>query len=465
MKESNIRRTLFGTAGLSHFVRGHRALLAASTVGLVAIASHAQAQTHSHLCGCAGCAGSSSATEGSDSNVEFFRVSDRWSANRNAAGFTGSRGDAITLTYGVVPDGTSIGGTAVSGENAADTSNLIAFLNANIGTSSVWLPLIDDAYQRWGEISGLTMVRENNDDGVTMGAGGSLGSTGVRADMRIGGRFLDGQSGSNVLAYNYFPDNGDHVVDTGNTNFYSNSTNNYRGFRNVFMHEAGHGLGFSHFESNNSNGLMEPSINTSFDGPQHDDILAAQRNYGDAWEKNGGNDSTGTATSMGTFTGAAQTSSIGTDASDSTVLVGANDVDFISIDGTSDTDVFSFTLSGGAGFNVSLLLDPKGPTYNEGAQNQSQTALNTKALVDLELELLDSGGSVLLAADANGTGLGETISTVLAAGDYYARVSSANGAADNVQMYQLDISAEFVPEPSSLALIGLGGLLLARRRR
>ena len=186
-----------------------------------------------------------------------------------------------------------------------------------------------------GEISGLTMVRENNDDGVTMGTGGSYGVNGVRADMRIGGRFLDGQSGPNVLAYNYFPDNGDHVVDTGNTSFYSNSTNSHRGFRNVFMHEAGHGLGFSHFESNNSNGLMEqlpstpalmalsttislrPSVITGTHGKRMAATipLAPPR----AWAP---------------LPPAAQTSSVGTDASDSTVLVGANDVDFISIDGT-----------------------------------------------------------------------------------------------------------------------------------
>lgn len=403
---------------------------------------------------------------------EPFQIGSRWFGNFNAAGFTGTQGDAITLTYSIVPDGTSIGGTGVAGENSADTSNLVAFLNANVGTSAVWQPLIDDAYGRWGEISGLSMVHETADDGATMGSGGALGVMGVRGDMRIGGRFLDGQGSPNVLAYNYFPVNGDHVVDTGNTSFYSGSANNFRGFRNVFMHEAGHGLGFSHLESSNSGALMEPFISTSFDGPQHDDILAAQRNYGDALEKNGGNDTTGNATSLGTFTGAPTTFSVGTDADDNTTFVGANETDFVSIDGTSDTDVFSFSLGGGVDYTVSILMDPKGPTYSEGPQNDPddpnptpQTPLNTKALTNLELELLDSGGSVILSADANGVGLSELIATVLNPGDYFARISTGSGAVDNIQMYQLDITAELVPEPNSMVFLGLGGLLLVRRRR
>ncbi|MFK7789271.1 MAG: PEP-CTERM sorting domain-containing protein, partial [Phycisphaeraceae bacterium] len=242
-------------------------------------------------------------------------------------------------------------------------------------------------------------------------------------------------------------------------------TNNFRGLRNVVMHEAGHGLGFSHFESSNSGGLMEPFISTSFDGPQHDDILAAQRNYGDALEKNGGNDTVGTATSFGTFTGPLTTISIGTDAEDGNTVIGGDEIDFVSIDGTSDTDVFAFSLVGGFDFDVMLSMDPKGPTYNEGPQDGTQTSLNTKELTNLQLELLDSGGSVLFTANTAGLGLAELISETLAAGDYFARVSTESGAVDKIQTCQLDITAELVPEPSSMAILGLGGLLLIRRRR
>lgn len=401
-----------------------------------------------------------------DEEVGLFRVGGRWSGTNNAANFTGARGDAITLTYGVVPDGTAINGTPIATESTGP-SDLVAFLNTHIGSSTVWQPLIDQSYGRWGELSGLTFVHETNDDSATMGSLGATGVTGVRADMRIGGRFLDGQSGSNVLAYNYFPSNGDQVIDTSNISFYSNSANNYRALRNVLMHEAGHGLGFNHFESSNSSGLMEPSINLTFDGPQHDDILAVQRNYGDALEANGGNDTLSTATPFATFasTLGPQTQSIGTDADDNTFFVAPAEIDFVSIDGTSDTDIFSFTLLGSIAFDVSIILDPKGPTYLEGGQGGPQSSLNTKALSDLELELLDAGGSVLDAANLGPAGVAETLIAQLAPGDYFIRVAAAAGADDDVQLYQLDLTASLVPEPSSMIVLAIGGLIALRRRR
>lgn len=425
--------------GVHFVIPGRQGLIVVCWLCLLFAAHWTQAQEeHASYCLCPGCLHASQATDGTNLELDSFRIGGRWFTTATD-GFDVVRGTPRTLTYGVVPDGTPISGRAASTESTGP-SNLVAFLNANVGSQSVWDPLIDDAYQRWAEVSGLTMVRETNDDGATMGNAGASGALGVRPDMRIGGRFIDGQSGSNTLAYNYFPDNSDQVIDTSNTNFYGLSFNNYLPLRNVLMHEAGHGLGFRHFESNNSAGLMEPFINTSFDGPQHDDILAAQRNYGDALEKNGGNDNTGNATGLGIFTASSQTFSIGTDADDNTTFVGANETDFISIDGANDTDVFAFSLSSTISYTFSLLLDPKGPTYNEGAQGGPQTALNTKALVNLELELLDSNGSAILSADANGAGLGELIYAVLDPGDYFARITAGAGAADNVQMYRLDIS-------------------------
>lgn len=403
-----------------------------------------------------------------------FRIANRWGFTASNGSNTGERGDPITLTYGVVPDGTFIGprngqpaseGTGPSGLN----SNLRGFLNNWVGPQSTWTALIDDAYQRWGEISGLTMIREDNDDGATMGGAGSLrGSLGVRADMRIGGRFIDGQAGDNVLAYNYLPDNGDLVADTSNFGFFGDSTNNYRGLRNVLMHEAGHGLGFAHLISNNSNALMEPMNNNNFDGPQHDDILAAHRNYGDALEKNGGNDDITSATHLGSLTpmpitAPASSLAIGTDAADDTTFVRANATDFVSIDGGSDKDWYGFTLTEDG--QVTLQLDPRGPTYNEGPQGGTQTLLNTKALADLVIQLHDSVGTFITIGNLTGAGFGESISRSLEAGDYYAFIRTQAGSANNVQMYELNISAVIIPEPTSmLVLLGAVSVVLGRRR-
>ena len=150
----------------------------------------------------------------------------------------------------------------------------------------------------------------NNTGQAIDGSASPSGQLGVRPDIRIGGRSIDGQSGSNTLAYAYFPDHGDIVFDTDNVSSFSNSNNNYRTLRNTLMHEAGHALGFSHVESNNAGILMEPFISSSYDGPQLDDILALQRNYGDALEKNGGNNNYSSATPLGIIS-TAQVTQIG----------------------------------------------------------------------------------------------------------------------------------------------------------
>ncbi len=234
------------------------------------------------------------------------------------------------------------------------------------------------------------------------------------------------------------------------------------------MHEAGHGLGFAHLLSNNSNALMEPMNNNSFDGPQHDDILAAHRNYGDALEKNGGNDDISLATNLGSLiptsiTGPTASLAIGSDAKDNTTFVAANATDFVSIDGGSDKDWYAFSLTADA--QVSLQLDPRGPTYNEGPEGGTQTLMNTKALADLVIQLHDSMGTFITIGNLTGAGFGESISRVLQAGDYYALIRTQAGSADNVQMYSLNISAVLIPEPTTMfVFLGVAGVVLSRRR-
>ena len=368
--------------------------------------------------------------------AQAFEVTDRWGSTATD-GNTGSLGNPITLTWGLVDDGTTI-----SGSEGSSDSDLISFLDTQIGgdpndpdlTQRPWFFIFEDSFSRLGEVSGVTYVHEANNNGQTINfTPNPKGRLGRRPDVRIGGHSLDGQSGQNTLAYNYFPDHSDMVIDTDNTSFFSSSTNSYRGFRNVVMHEAGHGLGVSHMESSNAVFLMEPIISTSFDGPQLDDILALQRNYGDAWEKNAGNDTFGTATILGSVTGGG-TQSIGT-FGDST-SVSAIQTDFVSIDDNSDTDYFSFTLANT--LDVMLNLTPRGATYNEGPQGGTQTSLNTKALSDLTLALLDTNGTTVLdLANANGAGATESITRTLNAGTYFSRVT---GLSNNVQLYGLDVS-------------------------
>ena len=105
---------------------------------------------------------------------------------------------------------------------------------------------------------------------------------------------------------------------------------------------------------------MEPSISTSFDGPQYDDILGAQRHYGDFFESSS-NDTSANATDLGTIA-VGSTVTVGADAT--TTLVAATAIDFVSIDDDLDVDYYQFTVTADA-LNLDIVLNPVGPTYNQ----------------------------------------------------------------------------------------------------
>ncbi len=398
-------------------------------------------------------------------NNDGFNLQTRWSQTATS-GSGLQQGDATTLTWSVVPDGTFISGAA--GE-AASNSDLVAFLDTNIGaggggsdlTNRPWYTLMESGYGRWGEVAGLRMIYEANDDGLTPGNGidGTTqprGALGVRGDFRVGGHFIDGQSG--ILAYNYFPDHGDQVMDTGDSNFYSNSSSNFRRFRNVIAHEAGHGLGLGHITSSDANFLMEPFINVSFDGPQFADVLGMHRGYGDINERDGGNDTFSVATSLGSL-GDGDSFLIGEDATD--LAVALTDVDFVSIDGTTDTDFFSFDLL--LDGDLFLELTPLGPTYN--VDTAAGGTFNAAAQNDLTLTLFDTDGTTILAqSNTGGFGDAESLTQSLLSGTYFARVTGSN---DGAQFFQLSGSFSAVPEPTTTGLFALlaTGMLASRRKR
>lgn len=378
-----------------------------------------------------------------------FNADDRWGTTATNGGGLG-QGDPTTLTWSIAPDGTNIPG--FNGESAAP-NDLIATLEGIYGadspsdgdlTNEPWFDEVERSLTRWNDVSGINYVYEPNDDGASFSSssGAAPGIVGTRGDVRIGGHNIDGNFG--VLAYNFFPDNGEMVIDTADS-FYDNTSNDSIRLRNVVSHEAGHGLGFSHVESSDAGFLMEPFLSTSFDGPQLDDILAAHRNFGDANEFANGNENTSTATSLGAIADGV-TVSIGTDASDT--VVAATDTDFVSIDDDGDTDVFSFSVAADALVDVSLT--PVGPTYQQGRQGGSQSAYAAGSQSDLTLELLGTNGAVLVTVNAAGVGSGESLTEfdLGTAGTYFARIT---GATSNVvQVYELDISVTIDVAPSEV---------------
>ncbi|MBO6513953.1 MAG: matrixin family metalloprotease [Phycisphaerales bacterium] len=342
-----------------------------------------------------------------------FILSGRWSVTAtNGAGL--QQGDATTLTYSFVPDGTNIIGEG--------SSNLQSTMNSIIGNGT-WQSLFDQALNAWSDVSGLNYVNEPNDDGVSISGFGSgaAGQLGIRGDVRISGNFIDG--GGNVLAYNYFPNNGDMVIDTGDSGFYSNGSNNYRRLRNVVTHEAGHGIGLAHVESDSDRFLMEPFIDTSFDGPQIDDIRGAQRGYGDIDENN---NSFGSATDFAsaTFRGGG--------------FVGGQtkSITLRSMDDNSDVDYYSLTTA--EPVTLSLFLSPTGGQYQNTAQGGGGGGafFDAESVSDLNIKVADITTSILADVDAEPAGEDEALVVELPdPGQYFIIVDNDN--TNNIQTYSL----------------------------
>jgi hypothetical protein len=360
-----------------------------------------------------------------------------------ASGPRAGNGDAATITWSIVPDGTSV--TRDSGVGTAP-SNLIAFMNSNFGgtpaqtdlTQQPWFHLFEESFGRWAELGGVTYVYEPNDDGVLHPS--SDGVLGVRGDIRIGGLNIDGAS--NTLAFNYLPPSGsDMAIDTGDTSFFSSTASNHINFRNTLMHEIGHGFGMLHVNSSASL-LMEPVINTSFDGPQLDEVRGVQFFFGDANEKsnNGqGNDTPELATSLGGIADGAL-ATVGAAANVAGQALSAAATDLVSISNNGDADYFSFAVSQPS--RLTATLTPRGGVFTQAGEGQTPTSFNANARSNLALTVFDTdGASVLATASANPAGAVESLADVTLAevGTYYARI---DGVDDTIQLYELSLSIE-----------------------
>ena len=349
---------------------------------------------------------------------DFFPAYDigaRWSAT--SYGGTGSQGNPIRLRWSFVPDGTLVPG--ISGGSAP--SNLIASMNSKFGgNTTLWQNQFRNSFARWAQLAGIQYT-EVSDDGAAFPD--SPGST-SRGDVRIGGRNLDGAGG--VLAFNYLPNVGDMVIDTSEG--WQSSSGTYRFLRNTVMHEHGHGLGLLHVLPTNGTKLMEPYLNTNFDGPQDDDIRGAQRLYGDPLEVN---NTAPTATPV--------------DLTNTNLVV----LNTVSLDRTTDVDFYRLTVPPSR--KITITVTPIGSTYTVGGQdrNPPQTSINTRAIQNLQLELRAPNGSAVLAsATANDTGVAEQIANFVlypAGGNFYVRVFSGSGSTNDVQRYELRLQTTTLP--------------------
>ena len=369
-----------------------------------------------------------------------FGDSDRWrrTATFNSFFERAEQGRPTTLLWGFMDDGTSIEG--FNSEPTSD-SDLIAFLDGIYEvdddstdlTTRPWFPVFQGAFDNIASLTGITYVYEPNDDGIRISnMSRPSGRIGVRADIRIGGHFIDGDSGSNTLAYNFAPaSGGDMIIDTGNTSFYGNTTLDSINLRNVVEHEHGHGLGLSHVCPINQTKLMEPFISRRFRGLQLDDIFSLNRLYGDFYEKrhrSRDNDSPENATVL-------------------PIIVGETfKRESLSIDDNSDIDFYQLdNLPVGTPITVRAIPVTTPSNFLEGSQNSDGSCsagsnFDFTNIHDLEIEIIASDGrTVLSQANNQPPGMPEEIIAFEAPlrSDYYLRVSG--DSANNTQLYTLEV--------------------------
>ena len=363
---------------------------------------------------------------------QAFQIADRWFRTATNGTSQSSQGDPLTLTWSIADDGgTFITADGNIEEEVSSNSDLRARLAQIYGGSATapaenqpWFPLFEQVFENLSSQTGLTFVYEPNDDGANLN-GANPGQLGVRGDIRIAGHPLDGNS--NVLAYNFLPDIGDMVIDTDDS-FFTNLSNNSRRLRNVVEHEIGHGLGLAHVCPGDNTKIMEPFINTGFDGSQFDDIYSLQRNYGDPLESH---DST---LSNDSFSNAAPLT-IPAD--------GSLSIPLLSIDDNSDIDFYAIELL--AGQTITARASPSNNSYLEGPQNNdgscsAGTLFDSSNLHNLTLILFDPNQNQVAAATGQPIGQAETIDSfeAITPGTYYLQVNG--GSANNAQLYSLSIN-------------------------
>jgi hypothetical protein len=349
----------------------------------------------------------------------------RWTKTATNPTGRSARGQPITVTWSIVPDGTPIS-NMLGGSESTSSSNLRAFLRGIYGTDQAAINAFQGFFNEWASISGLTFVYEPNDDKAAMSKTSlPSGILGVRADMRIGGHPIDG--GSGTLAYTYNPNWGDMVIDTADS-FYTTKTSL---IRNVMTHEIGHGIGFSHVCPGTKTKLMEPFVTSNFLGLQDDEKRGVHFLYGDEFEEN---DSQAAAKSLGTLSSSLTRNGLSLER------------------GSSDDDYFSFVV-GSSLTSVTITVTPSGSTALSTANYATtcpSTTVNALSQFNLNFQVIQaSTGSSLATVAAAGNGLKEVKTLRLTQGQkYYIRVytpdaiSSTTEYTDKkVQLYNLSITA------------------------
>jgi hypothetical protein len=364
-------------------------------------------------------------------------VLDAWWYRTATDGPGREKGQPVTLTWGLLPNG-----VLIPFDDDSLPSAIVSRLDNAYGsgpggedlTQRPWFPLVKQAMEEWSNVSGVNYVYEPNDDGAPFP--GSEGVLGVRPDIRLGGRYIDGSGpGYNLYGVNNYPDGGDMILDTSNIILLSDPEYNSRRLRNLITHENGHGLGMGHACGDST--IMDHIIQFRIDGVQHDDIRGINEGYGDVYEFPGSNNTVNLAANLGSL-------------ADRDTLRLHN----LSIHEGPDRDFLAFTVPERT--RITLNLAPVGRVSYEDIPTPDGSCylgylFNSKSQNNLGMFLLGTSGSnMLTGADANPSGFPESIDSFLleeGAGTYFVKVF---GDTNRIQLYDLDVIVSLGEPPVAI---------------
>ncbi len=329
-----------------------------------------------------------------------YIASDRWT--NTASGGTGTPGTPITITYSYIPDGN----VSVFG----GVNRLHEILDAQFGSRNAWKAKFEEAFALWSDATGITFVEVSDDNA----ADGAVGQLGARGDVRIRAEEVDGESG--VLAYAFFPDDGDITLDIDET--WDDPASNYRFMISTIAHEFGHAMGLEHVGPIEGTKLMEPFSDPNLGEPKDDDIRGANHNYGDRMEPN---NSRGAASNLGAFS------------------AGQVNGPF-SLHAAGDEDWYSINIAGGS--LAAITARPLGDTYLIGTPFGPFSSMNTRAISPLRVEIYGANGDLLRTSDSPFSGSNVVLVPVrvpAADAQIYVRVAGVDGG--GVQRYELEMPA------------------------
>ena len=193
---------------------------------------------------------------------------------------TGYQWGSTTVTASFMPDGSTT--------NTGATTNLFSTLDASFSTET-WQRELARALQTWANATRLNFYFVS-DGGATSGTSGSHGDIRLTMSPRS-----DAYAG-----YTYYPSGSSLGGDMFLSSNYTWQIGQHLDLYSVVLHELGHALGLGHSTDGT---VMAPMIGSVYSGLSSDDIAGIQAIYGtrqnDSYDSGSGNNSFGTATSVG----------------------------------------------------------------------------------------------------------------------------------------------------------------------